>query len=122
MIWLFLFLVSDPVLFQARMSEGVAALGRGDLRGAQVSFEAATKLADDPVRLDDAGANAGPREPGRPRGRLRRKLRRWAPTTREFFRRSQISIPNLPLTCGRRQVSARNMPIRRRQTQPHGAP
>src|SRR3954453_254896 len=48
MIWLFLLLVSDPVLFQARMSEGVAALGRGDLRGAQVSFEAATKLADDP--------------------------------------------------------------------------
>ena len=30
------------------MSEGIAALDRGDLRGAQASFEAATKLADDP--------------------------------------------------------------------------
>ena len=48
MIWLFFLLVSDPVLFQARMSEGIAALDRGDLRGAQASFEAATKLADDP--------------------------------------------------------------------------
>ena len=48
MIWLFFLLLSDPVLFQARMSEGVAALDRGDLRAAQASFEAATKLADDP--------------------------------------------------------------------------
>ena len=48
MIWLFFLLLSDPVLFQARMSEGIAALDRGDLQGAQASFEAATKLADDP--------------------------------------------------------------------------
>jgi tetratricopeptide (TPR) repeat protein len=48
MIWLFFLLLSDPVLFQARMNEGIAALDRGDLRKAQANFEAATKLADDP--------------------------------------------------------------------------
>ena len=47
MIWLLLFLLSDPALFQARMTEGTAAFDRGDLRVAQASFEAATKLADD---------------------------------------------------------------------------
>jgi len=48
MIWLFLLLTTDPAQFQARMSEGVAALDRGDLRAAQASFESATKLAEDP--------------------------------------------------------------------------
>ena len=116
MIWLFLLLASDPVLFQARMSEGIAALGRGDLRRAQVSFEAATKLADDPGAWMMLAQTLARESQAAARGRLRSKLKPWAPATREFFRRSPISThrvaPDLRKAASRRRAICRQGAVR----------